>query len=79
MKKMITTWVLLEQGIMFDGAFDSYDEAENKRNYYRQNYQGWWTIKGLTDREFKEMMGITSKIVTDMELSRAVGALLGHL
>ena len=72
----ITTWVLLQDGIMFDGAFDTKEEAEKRLSYYNYNYKGYWTVKGMTDDEFKELMGITQKVISDPELSRAVGTLI---
>jgi hypothetical protein len=74
--KILTTWVLLQDGIMFDGAFDTHDEAEARKQHNQSCYRGFWTVKGMTDKEFMELMGITNKVITDPELSRAVGTLI---
>ena len=75
-KRIITTWVLLQDGIMFDGSFDTQEEAESVKQHYGRCYRGFWTIKGMTDKEFMKFMGITNKIITDPELSRAYGTLI---
>ena len=72
----ITTWVLLRDGIMFDGAYDTAKEAEQHCVHNNNCYQGFWKVKGMTDKEFMELMGITNKVITDPELSRAVGTLI---
>jgi hypothetical protein len=72
----ITTWVLLRDGIMFDGAYDTPEEAEQHRQHNNNCYQGYWKVRGMTDKQFMEMMGITNKIITDPELSRAYGTLI---
>jgi hypothetical protein len=73
MNETITTWVLIRDSVVFDGAFDTLTEAEAAQRRNHQNYLGHWNIKSMTDKQFKKYMGgNVGKQLESVELARAV-------
>lgn len=78
-KKDVLTTIVIYQSVMFEKAFDYPEEIEKAKTYLeslQRNYRGYYHMKILTDKEFKKLMGITEKVITDIQLSEAVGNLI---
>jgi hypothetical protein len=73
MEDKFTTWVLIRDSIVFDGAFDSLSDAEKELKRNQSNYLGKWTIKPMTDAQFKKYMGgNVEKQISDVDLAHGV-------
>lgn len=68
-------WCCFTDGFLFNGSFDTEQEAREKANRHNRNYEGFCSVRCLTDKEFREMIGFHERTTSDMQLAKGVHAL----
>ena len=73
--KVIYAWCCFVDRFVFDGDFETEELAQTHANYHNRNYEGVCIVRGLTKKEFRDMLGFTKRATEDMELAKGIHAL----
>jgi hypothetical protein len=77
LKKPAYVFVVIRDGVVFDGQFDTEKEAKAKQDYCNQNYRGIWKYHAVKENDFKKFMNSGHfKPLDDLQLARAVRSLV---
>jgi hypothetical protein len=75
MKKKVYAWCCFVDKFIFDGDFETEELANIHAQSHNRKYLGYCSVKGLTKKEFNEMLGFTEKCLSNMELAKGMRAL----